>query len=377
MTWYPYVAEEWSDNDYHHHIRHDLRGGDNTPYELRKRGIYEENSFSRSIFEEDSGNITYGTDSITISSHVLKWINFNYSSIDYPLTADLLANVYSKWKGSDFSVGVTVGEGKESLRMIADRLQSLACAALALKHGNFSQVGRCLGKMPRSARRSAQKAHASGQANSAWLELQFGWLPMINDIYEATDQILFNPLINRYRSGKSEVGYITPASSYTVADEVIRSMNEKKRFLMLVAKNEPDFLERWGLTNPAGVIWELIPYSFVIDWFLPIEDYLTSLHALSVIQGTFVDSQTFEKGFNYCIKLGRPYKPGSSVIFKDGNPLGYRREFEFSRTIKTPLSLGFDLAKDLPRAIVPKWDLNIKQVANGASLVMQRLRSLR
>lgn len=39
-----------------------------------------------------------------------------------------------------------------------------------------------------------------------------------------------------------------------------------------------------GLTNPALVAWELVPYSFVVDWFLPIGDWLqaqTSLLGLS------------------------------------------------------------------------------------------------
>jgi hypothetical protein len=35
-----------------------------------------------------------------------------------------------------------------------------------------------------------------------------------------------------------------------------------------------------GLTNPALVAWELVPYSFVIDWFLPIGNWLTAIAPL-------------------------------------------------------------------------------------------------
>lgn len=40
-----------------------------------------------------------------------------------------------------------------------------------------------------------------------------------------------------------------------------------------------DLPGRFGLLNPLEVIWELVPLSFVADWFLPIGDYLSALDA--------------------------------------------------------------------------------------------------
>ena len=31
-----------------------------------------------------------------------------------------------------------------------------------------------------------------------------------------------------------------------------------------------------GLVNPASVAWELIPFSFLVDWFLPVGKFLES-----------------------------------------------------------------------------------------------------
>lgn len=42
-----------------------------------------------------------------------------------------------------------------------------------------------------------------------------------------------------------------------------------------------DLPGRFGLLNPLEVIWELVPFSFVADWFLPIGDYLSALDASS------------------------------------------------------------------------------------------------
>lgn len=33
-------------------------------------------------------------------------------------------------------------------------------------------------------------------------------------------------------------------------------------------------LDRYGFNNPARVLWELIPLSFVIDWVIPVSEYL-------------------------------------------------------------------------------------------------------
>jgi hypothetical protein len=34
-----------------------------------------------------------------------------------------------------------------------------------------------------------------------------------------------------------------------------------------------------GITNPALLAWELLPYSFVVDWFLPIGDWVSTWDA--------------------------------------------------------------------------------------------------
>jgi hypothetical protein len=40
-----------------------------------------------------------------------------------------------------------------------------------------------------------------------------------------------------------------------------------------------------GLLNPALLYWELMPYSFVVDWFIPVGDVLASLTAGLGLEG--------------------------------------------------------------------------------------------
>lgn len=44
-----------------------------------------------------------------------------------------------------------------------------------------------------------------------------------------------------------------------------------------------------GLSDPAQVAWALVPFSFVVDWFLPVGSYLEALGAvkgLTFVSGT-------------------------------------------------------------------------------------------
>jgi hypothetical protein len=36
-------------------------------------------------------------------------------------------------------------------------------------------------------------------------------------------------------------------------------------------------MSQLGMANPLSLAWELLPYSFVVDWFLPIGQFLSSL----------------------------------------------------------------------------------------------------
>lgn len=38
-------------------------------------------------------------------------------------------------------------------------------------------------------------------------------------------------------------------------------------------------LASWGITNPAETVWELTPLSFLLDWWLPVGDYLSAMDA--------------------------------------------------------------------------------------------------
>lgn len=54
-------------------------------------------------------------------------------------------------------------------------------------------------------------------------------------------------------------------------------------------------LDQCGLINPLSVAWELVPFSFVVDWFLPIGTYINSMSDYAGTRRTNVYQTTFSK----------------------------------------------------------------------------------
>lgn len=125
--------------------------------------------------------------------------------------------------------------------------------------------------------------------SDSWLELQFGWLPLISDIEDA-HKALNNPtpqykrakggpvshvtIVDR-NSGTATVGAITMATEYT---ETTRY--EVTYYGEVKARVEPraSGLQDFGFTvrEFLPTAWEVIPWSFAIDYFTNVGDIITA-----------------------------------------------------------------------------------------------------
>jgi hypothetical protein len=135
-------------------------------------------------------------------------------------------------------------------------------------------------------------------ASKNWLELQYGWKPLLQDVHGAAKSLAFlnsgTFMVQTARSSStvtnSEGGpLIVPGEKTSSGNWMLITQTEIK-FGMRYRIGEPlsAFLSQIGFNNPISLAWELIPYSFVVDWFLPIGEYLTGLkhwEGLSFVDG--------------------------------------------------------------------------------------------
>jgi hypothetical protein len=186
-------------------------------------------------------------------------------------------------KGHDFNLGVELGQAHQTVGMLADNLRKLGRAALALKRGDFATAARCLGASPRPSKLKAK------DISGRWLELQYGWLPLIDSSYEAAQafaEIYNGPrkfLFRESRSRKAQWDLsLAPTTCSLFAQGKVRTS------IIYEMYEEMTFTRQLGLQDPASILWELTPWSFVVDWFVPFGTYLSNLNQIPKLKGRWM-----------------------------------------------------------------------------------------
>lgn len=176
--------------------------------------------------------------------------------------------------GVQSQIGADFAERKQAINAITSHASRLLKAARYLRKGYVLDFFKTLGIKKRTWRTT------SSDMGGVWLEYSYGWKPLVEDIHAATN-VLQKPFIDAVVRGKAQ-GKLhafqtnqTPYEhTYTVHDWTLRLLLQMKVSVSnWVAWRANDL----GLTNPAAIAWEVVPFSFVVDWFLPVGQYLQSL----------------------------------------------------------------------------------------------------
>lgn len=176
-----------------------------------------------------------------------------------------------------YDLGVELAEARRTADLLADTFSDLARAALAVKRGNIPSLKRLLSK------------HLSGRDAIGvkpaqwWLQYRYGWKPLVNTVYNSYELLtsqLERPLLMSAQvtiPGSSLVqgqvvhpGFVTSGGGVWSTRCRVHAALDSRLFNMA---------NTLGVSNPASIAWELVPFSFVIDWGLPIGDLLEAMSA--------------------------------------------------------------------------------------------------
>lgn len=135
----------------------------------------------------------------------------------------------------------------------------------------------------------------NSQLAKNWLELQMGWKPLLMDIHGAVQAL------KNYFSEKEVIRKVSASGRdiFTTQTDLMWSQcstvslggvpdfkigeyrvlyestcRQGVRYRVSDAKKA--FLSQTGFTSPVNLVWEIIPYSFVFDYFLPIGPFIES-----------------------------------------------------------------------------------------------------
>jgi hypothetical protein len=193
--------------------------------------------------------------------------------------------------GVQANMAQNLAQYRQTTNMIANSAFRISRSILALKKGQFSQAANLLfdGKPRNTGIRKGKPSNTNSLANN-WLELQYGWKPLLSDVDESmriladymvktlsAQQVKASAMLTR----ENAIPIYGPGSN-TIPIGVERVHGKwQVRFGVNYTVSSPvtSYLSQLGFTNPINLVWEILPYSFVVDWFIPIGPYLESLSA--------------------------------------------------------------------------------------------------
>jgi hypothetical protein len=211
-----------------------------------------------------------------------RWWTGSLSSDTGYVTVDLSGRLRSKIKAQNVNLAVALAQYRQTADLFSRAANDIYRIFRSLRSGRgLRDIARWLKTPANSKQRDVA---------SQWLRLQYGMRPLVSDLYGSaealrtalTEGVWMHASVrdrnvrtgNRvWRPGTS--GPYRGFSDWSVTQTV--SLKAQYRVWDSTMKS----LSSVGITNPAEVIWELIPYSFVVDWMFPVGRWLASLDALA------------------------------------------------------------------------------------------------
>lgn len=212
----------------------------------------------------------------------------------------------SAMKGSA-GIGVDLVEMKQSMGMIEKRALQIFDFARALRKGRIKHAAEILGVSAHpSYHKICQDLSVRGQLRKArfkrdvrlkakaqkafltendktysdlFLEFHFGWSPLVSDVYDSIDvlqrDIPVGRVIGRAKGSQdfdlgSKSGTVTRVNKHKIDVKVVVGATVSVSNPNLALANQ------LGVINPASLVWEVVPFSFVVDWFVNVGSFLES-----------------------------------------------------------------------------------------------------
>lgn len=254
----------------------------------------------------------------------------------------LIAKLREKVNSGRANVAVTIaemGETIDTIGSLARRVAKLteAAAAKAADVGraksprHFAKIAKAIG---RKALRQQLRRNPFKRAANGWLEYRLAVYPALMDIRNHCESLA--NLHNKKNTTRFTAGRVSRDVLMWRGYPWGPSTTSHKCYIRAILKDEPNrWLSYTGLADPASVLWERIPFSWVADWMLPVGDFLAAVDFWRRNEGVFVVTHVIEQT---CV--GFHPAPSSSQMFEPQSGFSYR-SLKMERKVNTELLIPY------------------------------------
>lgn len=281
---YPdYISNRWGDKVLIAQRTRNVRSQGFSPrqngkLQIRANGLDVWTDSSRHQLMNGFANESYnrGTSSYSYTSGV---VNTNGSPVVTRLHSEAITEAQNKFLDEVSGIRVNLLDlyrtRIEAANMVAKNAQKLCHAYTLLKKGKWRQFCRTLGISAKKPRRGQDNVPA------LWLEYSFGWAPLLSDIYTMLDNTFDVPAAFVRQVYRAEYPDTRQDNSANTRVSVSGTYKVRGVAAGLVFVDVPAIqaASQYGITNPLATAWEALPFSFVVDWFVPVGDFINSLNA--------------------------------------------------------------------------------------------------
>lgn len=190
------------------------------------------------------------------------------------IKTELMAKVV----GQGLDLGEAFSGLPQAIKLVAERVIQVVSAWNAVRSRNFRKAADVLG-----LRRRWTGKHSA----DVWLEMQYGWLPLLTDIFDASNEVidLFDSSNDKdfftvTRRGQAPL-VMTPDSPSPIQWQSVKqtasaTVMVESKIRYTVADDFVAYMSKLRVNNPGYIAWAALPYSFVLDWLVPIGDMLAA-----------------------------------------------------------------------------------------------------
>ncbi|DAD50311.1 TPA_asm: maturation protein [ssRNA phage Gerhypos.4_34] len=237
----------------------------------------------------------------------------------------LIIKALTKLKNQKVNYAQNFAEREQAVKLCVSTLRRIAKTVDAFKSKNPKKLWDSI---------KGNEGKRGYVVPQSWLEVQYGWSPLMSDVHSACQQIADREkdakanratVVAGYKTGQSR-GFQKPSKItrlFGISGISEYSAQCKIRLDYVLDSPVIQSLSQAGITNPLSIAWELAPYSFVVDWFVPVGAYLNVLDAAlawNFLGGSYSTTQRLKQtgsgwfgagasinGDSFCLPVGDPY----------------------------------------------------------------------